>query len=450
VALVFFCMLRSICDGVGEERRLAGRGPCPELARSLAARAADGLAHCCLLQVAFLVLGPEDPKFAPRGTPRPPRRSSSNAVAWDTVFISRFVPAVIIFGSQICRAKMADEVLWQRAVEVDNILLCIGCSLFWLLSPGRRMLASEVLFRFRFWQRMWWHLVLPLACVSIVAIAAEATGRWSLRVLLHMAAAAAAASALKAVLLGRYDVSDRSPHNPIVAHCLLGGPTMIMSVTLCACLIGDWHDHGSWRWPTLSMASTSRLGSLVISLASLPLIIAAITSVWLVETTSGHQQLVKVLTSKGVGKLAPSVISSWRNECMFIAVRMAYVGSAFGLVTAVCAEGTLLQNRIHTIFAVLFFVFLWFMAILVTIAADRGTFIGRVRTTISALLVFGMPVHLAFFILVNQYISNDVGVPHSVYAISEYSHLVLFVAFPLMWVADVRTMRELPPLGCRR
>merc|ERR1719387_1042106 len=107
-------------------------------------------------------------------------------------------------------------VLRVRGGVLDSALLCFVPAVFWGMK-SREALSMDVMYRSRFWSRVWIQLVLPLLGLLPIILVVEGTGSAPLRAFVHLALAGMGASALHAVVHeppAPGGIHERSAANP--------------------------------------------------------------------------------------------------------------------------------------------------------------------------------------------------------------------------------------------
>jgi len=369
----------------------------------------------CFLSVAFILLGPEDPWL--NGCHTGVQRIVG--VPRDVFILTRVLPALVLYTTLVWNdgKEGSQSEIWRTAALTTEMLLCIGCVAYWLTSE-----ATEVLFRARFWYRAFRFLALPSVLLAVLALVVKSSDFPELFALIHLVASAAAASTLRAIFNGGKEEACCSTDDIFVPQALLCLPATIMLPAVLLSLLGDWWQMG-WRWPSLSQAAASDLGSLVMMLSGPPLAIAVAGALWVTEhSPPSGPPVVNWCTGLGVSNR----IDRRRLACCF-----GYASIAFGMLSAFCFEGTHLGNTLHTTFAILFFSMTYAGTVILAAESDVGSFFGRLRACMASMMAVGMPAHAILFAFFNQFVKNDFSIHPAVYAISEYVQLALIFIMPV-------------------
>eukprot|EP00933_Yihiella_yeosuensis_P004713 TRINITY_DN109112_c0_g1_i1.p1 TRINITY_DN109112_c0_g1~~TRINITY_DN109112_c0_g1_i1.p1 ORF type:complete len:566 (+),score=83.13 TRINITY_DN109112_c0_g1_i1:77-1774(+) len=452
-----------------------------------------------LLQLAFAALGPEDPflqKVQATG-----ERADTMMLWW------RAAPAIMLcfglIGPVLSRTSASDApmVLEETAPakgavsEIVNpaaslihmeLMLFLGCAMFWFGTHFQRMRATDILLRRNFWQRAWRLLLLPGMCLGAVGFLADVEMGRDERIVdsaLHIAIAASSATLLHQVLGGQEEVFDRSPRsNPVVVHMFLFLPLALMTVTLGIALSLDAWAHGGWRWATISMSATTPESAKTLQLG-LPFCAAsAAVVIWIIGTAVRRhaegglwkQRLLQhqshgdgaktevvgtsATSASGPGKMKSSTkaqawqqagpgASPWRLVCCQLGCQMGYVSLLFGFCAgAVMVEGNgTTKNILHNSMAIAFFVCLLSCIMLLVAGSEISGPAGQARILLLVLLVVSLASQLALFLLVNQIVVNAYALPHWLYASSEYASLLFACSIPVTWVNEVKASISYPP-----
>jgi len=369
----------------------------------------------CFLSIAFILLGPEDPWLNGCHT----GVQNIVGISRDVLILTRVLPALVLYTTLVCNdgKEGSQSELWRTAALATEMLLCIGCVAYWVTSE-----ANEVLFRARFWYRAFRFLALPSVLLVLLALVVKSSDIPELFALIHLVASAAAASTLRAIFNGGREEACCSPDDIFVPQMLLCLPATIMLLAVLLSLLGDWWQRG-WRWPSLSMAATSDLGSLVTLLSGPPLAIAVAGALWVTEHSPP--------SGPPVANWCTALKVSHRIDRRRLACCFGYASIVFGMLSAFCFEGTHLGNTLHTTFAVLFFSTAYAGTVILAAESDMGSFFGRLRACIASMIAVGTPAHAILFAFFNQVVKNHFLIPPAVYAISEYVQFALIFLMPV-------------------
>lgn len=306
--------------------------------------------------------------------------------------------------------------------------------------------------RAAFWARVWQLLVLPglvLAPSLCILLFAPAPEEWALgpnpvlrygpEIVVHVGFALSAEAALCCVLGGSMEVLNKSPQNLPVLHWAMLGPFAVMFPMLSLALGLDALAHG-WRWPTLSMAVTTPSSAAVLAAAILPLCAAQATCFWIISELDGQP----CRKTSRVPKLALDSDRSRRATLTQVGCNLGYAGVACGLGSGVVIEDTPFKQAVHEVLTIFFFGLFVVAFALIVLGSSLSGLAGRLRAVMFVGLAACSIAQLFFFLLVNQIWPNTLGLPHSIYAGSEYVNLLLLTSLFLTWVPDVAA--ELQPV----
>merc|ERR1719446_600885 len=84
---------------------------------------------------------------------------------------------------------------------------------------------------------------------------------------------------------------------------------------------------------------------------------------------------------------------------------------------------------------------LWSFVLLTALVSDPAGRWGKARITVSLWLVLGMGLHVALFLIANNFVSTSFGAwkaTQIAYFFSEYTMLTLIVVYPVTWFDDVQ------------
>lgn len=423
------CTIYHVCDTELLQTLDGGTG-CPSAVRHTLTLADHGWAYYCALQMAFLVLGPEDPVMqwidhpVVRDTPAcalamsPPR---------DVMAVTRVLPAVAM-AAFLCLYTSWADFHWQ-CVLLQDVLLLFGFLAFWL-HQDRRTSMPKVLIRLRFWRRIWNHCIMPMLLASFAFIAMESADSRAMHAVWHLIAAALAVSIIKTVNSRSMDVPkaeaeelmEMSARNPIVVHVLLGSVALFGLPTLFACLTLDCWATGQWRWALVSMPTMQRPGGYVAAIGGLPTLLAMSGAFWLIRSTTmvSHQyEPEEIVASKewgcliGYGSVAFGFFAIAANGSMFPVLHLWCLVASLGLLLVAMTLTTL--------------------SVRYPLAPGN-----RARCLLTVATVVVVSGFIMLLVLAHQYVPNDYGISHPLLAISEYLALALPTLWPLTWSSEVQ------------
>lgn len=422
------CFFYHICD-TDLPLSLGAEAGCPGSMRHALTLADHGWAYFCFLQMAFLVLGPEDPVMQwidhPMVRDRP-ACALAMPPPWDVVAVMRLLPAAAM-GAFLCLYTSWEDFHWQCILLSDVLLLC-GCLSFWL-HQDRRANISKVLIRLRFWRRIWNHCVLPMLLASFVFIAMETADSGAMHAVWHLVVAALAVSIIRTVHSHGLDTPsaeaeelvDASSRNPIVVQALLGSVALLGVPTILASLVLDMLAVHSWRWPMVSMPTSQRPGGYVMAIGALPALVALAAAFWLIRSTTGpqHSEPEEIVVSKQLG------------------CSVGYAAVVFGFL-AVAANGAMFPTT-HVLCLIVSLCLL-IVAMLLTTLSIRHPLApeSRWRCLLTLVTILVITSFVTLLLLAQQYIPNSYSIPHPMLAASEYAALVLSTLWPLTWGPEVQ------------
>merc|ERR1719440_318200 len=186
-----------------------------------------------MLQMAFLVMGPEDPQLqwlshhAVSG-----HQSWLRHVPVDTIVTARLLPAVVLGGFHFGHGHVDAEVFHWQSMLINELLLLVCCTGFWMHS-SRKGRASEVLLHFKFWHRLLHHGLIPAMMLFWIYCITGLTDLQVLHSVWHVVVAVFACTLLRSVLndestAASTKVFDPSVLNPNVGHVFLGSVALIL------------------------------------------------------------------------------------------------------------------------------------------------------------------------------------------------------------------------------
>lgn len=424
--LVFTCVAYHACNG-DLHSRLGVGGSCPDEMRQLLTLIHHGVAYFCLLQMAYLVLGPEDPHMQWIDHPvvlDTPRSALAMAPPVDVLVVSRILPTITI----VCflgAFSSWEDFHWQMIILLDALVL-FGCSVFWL-HRDRRASMPKVLLRIRFWRRLWNHCAVPLFLSTFILVVMAGTDSDVMHSVWHVILSAVAVSIIRVVhhkrgdLRSESEVTNVSPQNPVVARVLLGSVAMFGLPTLLLSLIIDWWSVGYWRWPMVSKPTHQRPGGYFVAIGALPTFVAQAVAFWLIGSTSdsSHTCPEEIALSKRFGCL------------------IGYVSVGFGMLTIAIQDSVF--PTMHTLCMIVFLCSMMVATLLTTLSA-KNPFASstRVRCILSLTIFISVLGFLMLLILVQQYVPNSYSIPRSLLAMSEYTALALQTIWPVTWGPEVQ------------
>jgi hypothetical protein len=382
-------------------------------------------ANLSVVQVALALLGPSVPSIDLPVSVLGDRRTKFQLHTLVVLAGGALVLVVEWISRGFWKAQDFDRI----CVLVDQVLVIVGFISLWY-STQKPSMVSKACLHAHFWKRLV-YLALPIVFVVLSAAmySAHPTSEVS-RAMLHVTAAAVSGMAMWIVFISNdFEESEGAP----VAQWLLFLPAAIICATVVLTLAGDRFEH-SWRWPSLSMAATSRVGAFVLSAAALPLTGAMLLVLALIESAPPKHVPMGVLTLAGVKLPFLQMLHS-------VACNFARLAFACGVAAAVILNKGKFGQMLHTGFAVMMFTSSVVAVLASALCADRTTVCGKARLTIAACIGFGACIHLTLFLLANRYVLTRFGVTEALsvaYFFSEYLMLALFFAYPITWFDDIQ------------
>lgn len=383
-----------------------------------------GWAYFCFLQMAFLVLGPEDPQMQWIDHPVAVKSLLATWPPLHVIVLARVLPvaAILVF---LCRFSSWVDFHWQ-IMFLSDVLLVFGCGAFWM-HRDRRSSMPKVLLRSRFWRRFWNHFGLPGLLAACMWGFMESTDSRAMHAILHLLIACLAMSIVRAVhnsgadLRREAEIMSVSPQNPVIAHILLGSAAIFGLPTLMASLALDWWSIGYWRWPMVCSATYQLPGGYFVVIGALPTLMAQAVAFGLISSTVGSPQANQheIAVSKQFG-------------CM-----VGYVSIVFGVLT-LAMPGPAFPT-LHTLCLIAYLCLMMVATLLTTLSTTSPLAPGmRSRCVLAFTIFVSVMGFLMLLILVQQYIPNTYSIPHPLLATSEYIALALPMLWPLTWGPEVQ------------
>jgi len=410
--------------------------------------------HFCFLQLAFLVLGPEDPHMQWLGlqaTPGSPSSMMPQHAPLDAVVVARILPAAALFAFHLAHASWnTDEIHWQSLL-LNELLLLVCSAAFWM-HRSRQARAADVLIRFKYWHRLLHNGLIPAMILFWIFCIMGFTDRQALHAMWHVFVALLAHSLLRTVLLEdstspSAKVFDLSPHNPIVAHVLLGSVALIVLPTAVIAASFDWCSTGTSQWPTISTATLCQPGGYFVAIVAVPAFAGVATVFWLVASTAGSKTSWLQFHSRSIGEThkekgtgsQQSVFNSQQLALgKSLGCTLGYAGAFFGLLAALIMKGTPIRNILNLFCSIMAIGCFMIAMTLTVLSSDVCTRVCRIRRHLTLLVCVPMMTLHMMLILADQCLSSRFEIHHSVYACTEYAVVLLLVAWPLTWATEVQ------------
>lgn len=417
---------------------------CSIAATPLITRAFFACANFCALQMAFLVMGPEDPHMQwldMQTLSGNPSSVQPFHAPFDAVMAARVVPAVLLGAFHFHAAQDTEEIYWQSLLL--NELLLVVCGFAFWSQQARRKRAADVLVRFKYWHRLLHHGFIPAMMLFWIFCIIGFADLQALHSMWHVVVALFATSLLRTVLLGESaspsaKVYDPSPHNPNVAHVLLGGVGLTVLPTSVIGASFDWCSTGKPHWPTIAAATVCQPGGYFVAIVAVPALACAAAVFWLINSTSVQKAWDK--ESAGCAGWQESAFNSHRREWgRRLGCFLGYTGVLFGLSAILIMRSSPIWSVMNLFCTVVSLGLIMIAMALTVLSADASlaSFQGRRTFTMGACLP-AMAFHM-MLILVGQCSPVQYKlVPQSMYAITEYIILLLLSAWPLTWLADIQ------------
>mmetsp|Transcript_26795 Transcript_26795/g.46482 ORF Transcript_26795/g.46482 Transcript_26795/m.46482 type:complete len:530 (+) Transcript_26795:137-1726(+) len=429
-------------------QQLGMHARCSPTATKLLTHAFFMWVYFTFLQMAFLVLGPEDPHMqwlANQATPNGPVSCTTHSHApTDAILIARVAPAIVLCLFHFAHASWdSEEVQWQSLLL--NELLLLSCSIIFWMHPSRQGRAADVLIRFRYWHRLLHHGFIPAMMLFWIFCIMGFADFQALHSMWHVVVAFFAISLLRTVLFGDSSspsarVFDLTPHNPNVAHVLLGSVALIVLPTAVIGASFDWCSTSASHWPTISSATQCQPGGYFVAIVSVPAFTGVATVFWLIDSTaSSKTPWFQFHSAAKPWELQEPTLDSHqlalgkRLGCV-----LGYAAAAFGLVAALIMKGTPIQNVLNLFFSIVSLGLLMIAMSLTVISSDPSTRSFRFRRGFTMLVCLPVMLIHMMLILAEQCIPSHYEMPHSLYAMTEYLVVILLTVWPMTWALEVQ------------
>lgn len=416
-----------------------------------------GWIYFCMLSVTFMCVGPEDPYLQWADPGAGDSSHATESTRWPPIEVilgSRLVPSAALLLFLVCYPSWRD--FHCHCILLCTLMLMVGSLSFWG-QARRRNWGTEVLLRKNFWVRLYHLCCCPLLCFSTLLVFQEVTHSAYIHALFHVLIASFAVTVMQSVSNpGRnpaHQVMEQSARNPFVAHQLLYSVAACSVPTFLLSLGGDWYASDTWRWPTLAMAYTSRPGSYILMLGSLPTFVAMLTTFWLISCTLTHPY------ADGAGdtwktwwsvRLAESKIDQawpdasglkdplqWAHFSKQFGCNVGYCSVALGVFVAVLGESSETPglNLLHTVASILFFFAISVSVFFTTRSAPWGLPGSPLRYIMAWALILLIVGLCVLFILVNV---RGLDSLHPAYAVTQYLIFFLYAMWPASWMEEVQ------------
>lgn len=430
-----------------------GREPHSEAAARWLAHGYQVWLYFCFLQMAFLVVGPEDPQLQAlgQGTGTSLAKTQGHAPApWDVVVAARVAPlaalSLLHVGEELAGGDVAAP--W-RSMLLTELLLVLCTAAFWA-HRSRRNYAPCILLRFKFWHRLIHHGVIPAMMLFWTFCITGLTDRKAAYAVWHMVVAAFATSILRTVLPDAggpaEEVFDPSWRNPSVAHILLGVGAALVLPAVAVGISYDWCSGGEWRWPTVATATACEPGSYFVAIMAVPAFSGASAVFWLISAVSRGKMPWSHLGGPGE---SPELSLGLRQRRLGtdLGCVLGQAGAASGLsgfLAVLLLRGSPLQELAHLFLSLLSLGLLLVGMVLTVLSSDplgQGFLLRRTLTLYGCLPIAA--IHAMLSLLVTCF--PQISAPQSAYAASEYLVAVALALWPLTWAAEVQEQSQRKP-----
>eukprot|EP00933_Yihiella_yeosuensis_P060319 TRINITY_DN627_c1_g1_i2.p1 TRINITY_DN627_c1_g1~~TRINITY_DN627_c1_g1_i2.p1 ORF type:complete len:473 (+),score=46.73 TRINITY_DN627_c1_g1_i2:125-1543(+) len=406
------CAAYHICDA--DLPDIMGlRRSCPASVTHVLTLADHGSAYFCILQLAFLLLGPEDPSL----------QDGAESPKISTMVMTRLLPATSIVALLAFLTSWS-EFHWLCILLCEGLLLS-GFFAFWL-RPGQRSVATKVLLRRHFWLRALKHGLIPVFVASCLFICMNISGISIAHSIWHVVLSVLAVRIIHAViadgpkmqhLLSLDVLASQQCGNPVVAHQLLMLPALIGIPTLLASGMLDFSAEQHWRWPLLTMPLNHLPGGYVTAIGALPTLAALGAAFGLIGGYGPHDIFaIKELNLKNhIGCLIG-----------YLAVGLGYLA-----VFARFGDGIWKAQSFWMITSLFFF------SLAVYLPSIGPTPQSKSKRMLAATISAFLTVLVMMLSLEEKYIPNNFLISQPVLAIFEYISLGLLLLWPCSWISEV-------------
>lgn len=402
----------------------------------------------CFLQMAFLVLGPEDPQIQLMGG-KPTGCEILGRIPWDVIAVARVLPIVVLSMFVLTPASLSagDAEWWSLLLTELLLVFCTGA--FWTYRSSKGQ-SVEVLLRLKFWHRLLHQAIVPGVMLFFTYCLTGLSDQKAMRSVWYIVQAAFATSTLRTIKpeASTYEISevlDMSSNNPNIAHILLGSTALVVVPTVIVGISYDWCSAGvggSTVWPTISSARSCGPGGYFVAVVAVPAYVAAAAVFSLISSTTvlktpwlqfsvktfeeqySPQRDVPDMEQRSLGK---------RLGC-----KLGYIGSGFGLLSALIMKGTPLRDMLTLLCG---FISIGAMAIAMTLTVlswdspTRGFHFRRAFTLLVCLPILTLNTFLS---LLTKFLPAGHSYPFMTYTISEYATVLLLALWPLTWLWEVQ------------
>jgi hypothetical protein len=454
--LTLVCLPYHYCTAGGAQQLGTEHAKCSPMVTHLLTHVFFLWIYFSLLQMAFLILGPEDPRMQRVGsqsTPGNPTCSMSSQTPFDVVVTARIVPLVTLCMFHMAHPSWnAEEIQWSN-VLLTELLALLCCSVFWL-HRSRRFRAADVLLRYNFWHRVLHTGFIPAMMLFWIFCIIGFANVDALHTMWHICVAFLATHLLRLVLStesSSVKVNDVSPSNPNIAHVLLSSIALIAVPTSIIGASFSWcPDHQS-SWVTISSATDCSQGSYFVAIVAVPTFASVAAVFGLIDSTASHKapwQLSKSSQLKEVGDWPGWHESVYNPHQLAMGIRLGCMlgqtGAFFGLLATLIMRGGAIHDVIHLFCAVTSLGLIMIAMTLTVLSTDSASSKGT-RSRYKSFrhfftLCVCLPVIVVHVMLVmaRQYVPSFYQNSRAAYAMIEYTLCILLAVWPLTWAAEVQ------------
>eukprot|EP00929_Paragymnodinium_shiwhaense_P114143 TRINITY_DN82477_c0_g1_i1.p1 TRINITY_DN82477_c0_g1~~TRINITY_DN82477_c0_g1_i1.p1 ORF type:complete len:582 (-),score=102.53 TRINITY_DN82477_c0_g1_i1:27-1772(-) len=425
---------------------------CPAAVASSVAQLYQTWCCFCFLQMAWLVLGPEDPQlhWLSLQGPREPRSAPV-----DVILVARVLPLVML---TVLHSNLSSGlgVQWQSML-VTEVLLILGCFGFWW---QRRQHAANILLRLKFWQRLLHHGGLPalmrlwifcivafrdcqvLHCMCQLVIASFSVGL--LRAVLpdptgSLGSPQSCARERQAALPPSWPTSvvDSSASNPSVAHVLLCAPALAAVPGTIALASFDWCQTGGMHIETMGLAASCEPSGYFLGIVAVHLFAAGLAAFHLIDT-AGAASIPWTQLARPLGQGDPRLAQRERILGKRFGCMLGCASSGLGLAASLCAHDSGVQHFLAMLLGMSGAICLVAAMIITVLSSDPAAVGYQFRRTFTLFVCMpSLTVHL-LLLLLGQCLPKSAQLPRALYVLSEQVAVVLFTSWPLTWAAELR------------
>jgi hypothetical protein len=247
-------------------------------------------------------------------------------------------------------------------------------------------------------------------------------------------------------------VFDLSPHNPNIAHVLLGSVALIVLPTAVIGASFDWCSTGQSYWPTISMTTNCQPGGYFVAIVAVPACSAMGAIFWLINATATRKtssplffkalswefQKTREWHTNQKPTCDPQQLAAvGRFGCL-----LGNAGAFLVLIGALIMKGSPFQSVMSLCVSIMSLGFIMAAMVLSVLTSDQSTQ-SSFRRRFTVLLCLPVMVFYTMLILARQSVPSDRQIPHGIFAMTEYAVTLLVSVWPLTWVTDVRDTWQL-------